>query len=127
MKYTTKLHQAQYVGKITEKVNGVDKLVNIKIQPKGGELTEAHVDAIKADPYGQELIRKGFLIIDGVKPEDTYKKPAKPVAPAQPTSLDGMTKEQLIAYAAEKKITVPQDGTAEEILTAIKKAEGSNK
>lgn len=37
--------------------------------------------------------------------------------------LSKMTREQLIAYAAEKKITVSPSGNAEEILVAIKKAE----
>ncbi|MDR2484259.1 MAG: hypothetical protein LBD55_02555 [Treponema sp.] len=41
----------------------------------------------------------------------------------QASPLDKMTKEQLISYAAEKKITVPPTGTAGEILAVIKKAE----
>ena len=38
-------------------------------------------------------------------------------------SLDEMSKDQLVSYAAEKKITVPATGTVEEILAAIKKAD----
>jgi hypothetical protein len=40
-------------------------------------------------------------------------------------ALEDMTKEQLVAYATEKKITVPASGTKEEILAAIKKAEAT--
>jgi hypothetical protein len=37
--------------------------------------------------------------------------------------IEKMNRDQLIAYAAEKKITVAPSGTKEEILAAIKKAE----
>ena len=39
-------------------------------------------------------------------------------------ALEKMTKEELVSYAAEKKITVPAQGTVAEILASIKKAEG---
>jgi len=55
MKYTTKVKQAQFIGEI-------------KIEPKGGDLTDANVKAILADKWGKELIRKGMLTIDGVDP-----------------------------------------------------------
>jgi predicted DNA binding CopG/RHH family protein len=48
------------------------------------------------------------------KPEDDEDAEVK---------LEDMTKDQLVAYAAEKKITVNASGTAEEILAAIKKAQ----
>jgi hypothetical protein len=57
MKYTTKIGQPQFVGKV-------------KIEPQGGDLTEKQVEAIKADPWGKELIEKGILkIADGKAPE----------------------------------------------------------
>jgi len=40
-----------------------------------------------------------------------------------PKPIDEMSKDELVAYAAEKKITVTATGTAEAILAEIKKAE----
>jgi len=42
---------------------------------------------------------------------------------AETINLEDMSKDQLVTYAAEKKLTVPTEGTVEEILAAIKKAE----
>jgi hypothetical protein len=67
MKYTTKINQAQYVGKV-------------KIEPKGGELSEKQVEEIRKDPWGKELIEKGLLeIADGKAPNkpDPGKSPDK--------------------------------------------------
>jgi len=64
MKYTTKSKQAQFVGKI-------------KIEPNGGELNAAQVAEIKKDPWGKDLIRKGFLVIEGIKPSDIVDEPKK--------------------------------------------------
>jgi hypothetical protein len=64
MKYTAKITQAQFVGKI-------------KIEPKSGDLTDAQVKAITADPWGNELIRKGMLTIEGTKPADTEAEKKK--------------------------------------------------
>jgi hypothetical protein len=58
MKYSAKIKQAQFVGKI-------------KIEPKGGDLTDAQAKEINADPWGQELIQKGMLVIEGTRPADT--------------------------------------------------------
>jgi hypothetical protein len=64
VKYTTKIGQPQFVGKV-------------KIDPKGGELTEKQVEDIKADPWGKELIRMGLLGIAGTKaPDKDADKPA---------------------------------------------------
>ena len=52
MKYTTKVKQAQKVG-------------NVVIDPKGGELTEDQIKLIMADPYGKDLVKKRFLVIEG--------------------------------------------------------------
>ncbi|MDR0758685.1 MAG: hypothetical protein LBF74_01050 [Treponema sp.] len=57
MKYTTKITQPQYAGKV-------------KIEPKGGDLTDKQVEEIKADPWGQELIKIGLLVIEGGKAPD---------------------------------------------------------
>jgi hypothetical protein len=57
VKYTTKIGQPQFVGKV-------------KINPKGGELTEKQVEEIKADPWGKELIEMELLVIAGTKAPD---------------------------------------------------------
>jgi hypothetical protein len=64
MKYTAKIKQAQLVGKI-------------RIEPKGGDLNADQVTEIKKDPWGKDLIRKGFLVIEGVKPSDIVDEPKK--------------------------------------------------
>jgi hypothetical protein len=86
MKYTTKVKQAQYVGKV-------------RIEPKGGDLTDAQVAEIKKDPWGKDLIRKGVLIIEGVKPADIVdepkKKPAKQgEAKQEPPKSGAETKDE---------------------------------
>jgi hypothetical protein len=64
LKYTAKIGQPQFVGKV-------------KIDPKGGDLTEKQAEEIKADPWGQELIEAGVLKIEGVKaPDKDSDKPA---------------------------------------------------
>ena len=55
MKYTTKVKKAQLVGGVT-------------IDPQGGDLKEDQVKAITADPYGIDLLKKTYLVIEGVKP-----------------------------------------------------------
>ena len=91
MKYTTKVKKAQLVG-------------GVKIEPPGGDLKEAQVKAITADPYGVDLIKKKYLDIEGVKPEQLemprkkggmstkqgYKPPAK--AAEKPTDPTGSGK-----------------------------------
>jgi len=98
MKYTAKIKNVQCVGKV-------------KIVPTGGELTETEKKEIINNLYGKDLILKGYLVIDGVKPSSV---------------LEGATKDQLVAYAVEKEIAIPENGTAKEILAAIKKADGKN-
>jgi hypothetical protein len=70
-KYTTTATQPQYIGAV-------------KIGPKGGELTDQEVEAIKGDPWGQELIRNNVLLIDEVKASD-LKEPAKGKTPKPET------------------------------------------
>ena len=69
MKYTTKISQAQFAGKI-------------RIEPKGGELNDAEVKAVLADPWGKWLIEKGLLTIEGVKPSDIKNEAKDKKAPA---------------------------------------------
>ena len=79
-KYTTKVKQAQYVG-------------NVEISPNGGNITEAQKEEIINDPYGKELIRKNYLVIDGVKPEDIDKPPVKPSAKEEAPALPAANEE----------------------------------
>ena len=55
MKYTTKVKQAQFIGKI-------------KINPKGGDLLESDAKKIIDDPWGKELIKHGMLTIEDMNP-----------------------------------------------------------
>jgi hypothetical protein len=64
LKYTTKVKQEQFVGKV-------------KINPMGGELTEPQVKEIQNDPWGKELIEKGLLVIEGSATEPKTAEPKK--------------------------------------------------
>ena len=66
MKYTTKIKQAQFVGKV-------------KLNPKGGDFSEQEKKEILEEPWGRELIRKGVLIIDGVKLSDIKEESKKKI------------------------------------------------
>ncbi|MDR1175022.1 MAG: hypothetical protein LBK83_06085 [Treponema sp.] len=57
MKYTAKISQSQLAG-------------GVKIEPRGGDLTEKQAEKIMADPWGKELIKMGLLQIAGVKAPD---------------------------------------------------------
>jgi hypothetical protein len=75
MKYSTKINQAQLVG-------------SVRIDPKGGELSNPQIVEIKKDLWGKELIRKGILNIEGVKPEDIVDEPKKGAAKAEAPKED---------------------------------------
>ena len=96
MKYTAKVKQSQLV-------------CGAAINPKGGELSADQVKAIVANPYGKDLIKRGYLSIEGVKPEDLDKpeKPAakKPAAPPahNPTGSPAAASASLSAAAAPVK------------------------
>ena len=69
MKYTTKVKQAQMVG-------------DVKIDPKGGDLSSEQVKKIEKDPYGKDLLEKGYLTIEGYPFKKEEAKPANPESPA---------------------------------------------
>ena len=50
-KYTTKIKQPQTV-------------VEVKLDPKGGCLSEREIKTIKKDAYGASLLEKGLLVIE---------------------------------------------------------------
>jgi hypothetical protein len=50
-KYKAKIKQPQKAG-------------SIKIDPKGGVLTEREYKAVKKDPYGASLLEKGLLVVE---------------------------------------------------------------
>jgi len=90
MKYTTKVKEAQFVG-------------GVKIDPKGGDFSEGDVKAIVADAYGRDLIKKGYLSIEGVKPEDLDKNDKQ--------KKTGEAKQQTRPIKTETS-AVPQPSTA---------------
>jgi hypothetical protein len=51
IKYTAKIKQPQTVG-------------NIKLDPKGGVLTEREYKTLKQDAYGASLLEKGLLVFE---------------------------------------------------------------
>jgi hypothetical protein len=75
MKYTAKISQAQFVG-------------TVKIEPKGGEISEPQAAEIKKDPWGKELIRKGLLVIEGVRQADIEDDPKKGAPKEEAPSTD---------------------------------------
>jgi hypothetical protein len=84
MKYTTRVKQAQMIG-------------DVRIDPKGGDLNTDQVKKIKEDPWGKELIRKGALTIEGVKPDDikddVKKKAASAAGGAKPETIPDFDKD----------------------------------
>ena len=91
MKYTAKIKQPQTVG-------------GIKIEPKGGELKGEAIKAILSDSWGKELIRKGYLSIEGVKPGDV-DKPEKPVQVKKQPAIPNEPKEK-------EENSLPQEGSS---------------
>jgi len=53
-KYTAKFTQPQKVG-------------TVKLEPKGGIITEREYKAIKKDAYGASLLEKGLLVVGDVE------------------------------------------------------------
>jgi len=49
------------------KINQPQKIGNIRIDPKGGEITEREYKALKKDAYGASLIEKGMLVFEESK------------------------------------------------------------
>jgi hypothetical protein len=86
MKYTTKVAQPQIVD-------------GVEINPKGGTVTEKELEKIKKDPWGKELINKGFLEIEGVKASDIkagdqVKKPETLKSQGVTPELNRVTEEK---------------------------------
>jgi hypothetical protein len=52
-KYTAKIKQPQTVG-------------NVKLDPKGGKLSEREYKTLKKDVYGASLLEKGLLVVEEV-------------------------------------------------------------
>ncbi|GHV81174.1 hypothetical protein AGMMS49944_29650 [Spirochaetia bacterium] len=71
MRYSTKIKSPQKVG-------------DFLIDPKGGNIDPLQLKAFKRDPYGKDLIDKGFFIVDEAepaKPETGRRRPASAPAP----------------------------------------------
>jgi hypothetical protein len=66
MKYTTKVTTPQLVGAF-------------KVDPKGGEITKNEFRAFLRDPYGADLVKKGWFTVpeaDGIAEKVDVKKGA---------------------------------------------------
>jgi hypothetical protein len=55
MKYTAKVNQAQIIG-------------GLRIEPKGGDLTDEDIKKITSDRWGKELLEKKVLVIENFDP-----------------------------------------------------------
>jgi hypothetical protein len=63
-KYTTKIKQPQ-------------RVVNVKLEPNGGVLSEREYKTVKKDAYGASLLEKELLVIEEVPASDDGKKGGK--------------------------------------------------
>lgn len=52
--------------KYTAKIKQPQKVVNIKLDPAGGILTERELKVIKKDAYGASLLEKKLLVVEDV-------------------------------------------------------------
>jgi hypothetical protein len=55
VKYTAKIKQPQTVG-------------NIRLDPKGGDLTEREYKVLKKDAYGASLLKNDLVVVEGQTP-----------------------------------------------------------
>jgi hypothetical protein len=51
--------------KYTAKIKQPQTVVDVKLDPRGGVLSERQYKTLKKDAYGASLLEKGLLIIDG--------------------------------------------------------------
>jgi hypothetical protein len=54
--------------KYTAKIKQPQKVAGISLTPKGGEVTEKELKALKKDAYGASLLEKGLLVIESDVP-----------------------------------------------------------
>ena len=62
-KYTALIKQPQSVGAV-------------KLDPKGGTITEREYKAVKKDPYGASLLEKGLLVVGPASDEKPAPEPS---------------------------------------------------
>jgi hypothetical protein len=53
--------------KYKAKIKQPQTVVNVKLDPKGGVLTEREYKSVKKDPYGASLLEKGLLVVEEVE------------------------------------------------------------
>jgi hypothetical protein len=53
--------------KYTAKIKQPQTVVNVKLDPKGGDLSEREYKTVKKDTYGASLLEKGLLVIEEVQ------------------------------------------------------------
>ncbi|GHU34510.1 hypothetical protein FACS1894172_14890 [Spirochaetia bacterium] len=61
MNYSTKLESPQYIG-------------SFKVDPHGGAISERQWIAVQHDPYGKDLIKKGWFVITPTPAHITEKR-----------------------------------------------------
>jgi hypothetical protein len=70
--------------KYTARIKQPQTVVNVKLDPKGGALSEREYKALKKDAYGASLLEKGLLVVTEVPAAnaDPEAKDAKEAAAA---------------------------------------------
>jgi hypothetical protein len=67
-----RLLMAEKQYKYTAKIKQPQTVVNVKLDPKGGPLSEREYKTLKKDTYGASLLEKGLLVVE----ENTATVPA---------------------------------------------------
>jgi hypothetical protein len=57
--------------KYTAKIKQPQTVVNVKLDPKGGVISEREYKTVKRDAYGASLLEKGLLVVENVAAGET--------------------------------------------------------
>jgi hypothetical protein len=63
--------------KYTAKIKQPQRVVNVKLDPKGGLLSEREYKTVKKDVYGASLLEKGLLVFNDSPDTATATDPSK--------------------------------------------------
>jgi hypothetical protein len=67
-------NMAEKQYKYTAKFKQPQTVVNVKLDPKGGELSERQYKTVKKDAYGASLLEKGLLVVKEAPVSTDVKK-----------------------------------------------------
>jgi hypothetical protein len=73
--------------KYTAKIKQPQTVVEVKLDPKGGFLSEREIKTVKKDAYGASLLEKGLLVIaEQPATAEELSVAAAPATPSAPAS-----------------------------------------